>query len=133
MRTNGHDLPGKVIRTIILGVMCLSLGLQWAVIQGIAWTTMLVSYSSTEGLIQGLSKTFDGEHPCPLCEAVEDGSQQSSRQAAETGDATGRKMDAVLSSILRLMPPPGEPVIYPELARKALQRSWPPAEGPPRA
>ena len=38
--------------------------------QGIAWIGMLVTYVPEAGLIEGLSQTFDGEHPCPLCQSI---------------------------------------------------------------
>ncbi len=54
----------------------LSIGAQWAVLQGVAWIGMAVSYSLEEGSVgEGLSKTFDGDHPCPLCQMVEKGTQ----------------------------------------------------------
>ncbi len=38
-----------------------------AILQGIAWTQMAIHYSEESNLKEGLCKTFDGNHPCPLC------------------------------------------------------------------
>ena len=38
--------------------------------QGVAWVGMTISYSSQDGIVEGLKKTFDGEHPCALCCAI---------------------------------------------------------------
>ncbi len=133
MQTSSHSLPGKVIRWIILGLMCLSLGLHWAVIQGVAWTTMLVSYSQSGGLIQAVAKTFDGQHPCPLCEAVEEGSRKTSGKDASGGKFPDKKCEAVLTGIIRVVPPAPRPLTYPDLILKASARTSPPPEGPPRA
>lgn len=132
MQASSHNLPGKVIRWIILGMMCLSLGLHWAVIQGIAWTTMLVSYSQSDGLIQAVTKTFDGQHPCPLCEAVEEGNGKTGGKDAAEGRISLKKFEAVIADIFRIMPPAARRLTYPDLILKAEARSRPPPEGPPR-
>lgn len=132
MQASSHNLPGKVIRWIILGMMCLSLGLHWAVIQGIAWTTMLVSYSQSDGLIQAVTKTLDGQHPCPLCEAVEEGNGKTGGKDAAEGRISLKKFEAVIADIVRIMPPAARRLTYPDLILKAEARSRPPPEGPPR-
>lgn len=38
--------------------------------QGVAWMKMAISYSSQDGIIVGVKKTFDGEHPCEMCCAI---------------------------------------------------------------
>ena len=53
---------------MVLGLM-VSIGLHTVVIQSAAWAGMLVSYSVEKGsVVQAVSETFDGEHPCPLCQ-----------------------------------------------------------------
>ena len=39
-------------------------------LQVMAWTGMAISYSAESGVSEGLRKTFDGQHPCPLCHAI---------------------------------------------------------------
>jgi hypothetical protein len=39
-------------------------------LQVMAWTGMAISYSAESGVSEGLRRTFDGEHPCPLCHAI---------------------------------------------------------------
>ncbi|NJK90732.1 MAG: hypothetical protein HC904_02195 [Blastochloris sp.] len=46
-------------------------GAHLAVVQSLAWTQMLVEYTSESGLARGISQTFDGEHPCGMCKEVE--------------------------------------------------------------
>lgn len=133
MQTSSHNLPGKVIRWIVLGGMCLSLGLQWAVVQGLGWTSMLVSYSQSDGLIQAVSKTFDGLHPCPLCEAVEEASSRTLGKDAEDAKPCLKKFEAVVADTLRIVPPAARRMTYPNLIQKAEAGKHPPPEGPPRA
>lgn len=56
-------------------------GGHWAVLQTGAWMGMLVQYSQQVGLKAGLAQTFDGEHPCPICKAVQAGKQQEQKKA----------------------------------------------------
>lgn len=37
-------------------------------VQEVAWVKMLVSYTQERGLKRGVIETFDGQHPCHLCE-----------------------------------------------------------------
>ena len=45
-------------------------GGHWALLQSVAWARMIVSYSRTDTLSTAVSKTFDGEHPCPMCRKI---------------------------------------------------------------
>jgi len=50
-----------------------SLGGHWALLQTSAWVGMIVQYSQRAGLKAGIAQTFDGEHPCSVCKAIQDG------------------------------------------------------------
>jgi hypothetical protein len=41
---------------------------------------MIVQYSYQVGLISGLSQTFDGTHPCPVCRAIQEGKKQEEKK-----------------------------------------------------
>jgi len=46
-------------------------GGHWGAMQTVAWTGMLWNYSQADGsLLSGVKKTFDGEHPCTMCESI---------------------------------------------------------------
>lgn len=55
------------------------LGANWAFLQTVAWTGMLANNLRTQGLNEAISRTFDGEHPCPLCEAIAVGKKSESK------------------------------------------------------
>jgi hypothetical protein len=57
------------------------LGGHWAVLQTGAWVGMIVRYSQQVGLKAGLSQTFDGAHPCPVCKVIQDGKKQEQKKA----------------------------------------------------
>jgi hypothetical protein len=57
------------------------LGGHWSVLQVGAWAGMVVTYSHRVGLIAGLSQTFDGGHPCPICKAIQKGKKEEQKKA----------------------------------------------------
>ncbi len=63
-------------RILLVAALMISIGLHWAVMQSAAWVGMAVTYSvKTGSVVQGLSDTFDGEHACPLCHLVKEGTK----------------------------------------------------------
>lgn len=62
-----------LLKIVLVSVMVLSLGLHWALLQAVAWTGMLITYSRGASFKEAVSKTFDGEHPCALCKAIKKG------------------------------------------------------------
>ncbi len=57
------------------------LGGHWAFLQTGAWIGMVVQYSQEVGLKTALGQTFDGEHPCSVCKAIQDGEKQEQKKA----------------------------------------------------
>ena len=47
-----------------------SIGLHWAFFQSVAWVGMVISYSQEGTLTEAIVKTFDGKHPCSLCNQI---------------------------------------------------------------
>jgi hypothetical protein len=72
--------PVKIVTVLLL---VLTLGLHWALLQTVAWTGMIVTYSRDGSLTEAVSKTFDGKHPCCMCKAVESGRQEEQKQSKE--------------------------------------------------
>lgn len=54
-------------------------GAQWWVLQSVAWSGMIVSYSAKSGILKGVEQTFDGDHPCPMCKAIKKVRESESR------------------------------------------------------
>jgi hypothetical protein len=79
-------------RFLIALMGCLHLcGGHYGILQGIAWTRMLVSYSAEEGLLEGARQTFDGNHPCGLCLAIAEAKKQEADPAAPGDSPRGRE------------------------------------------
>jgi hypothetical protein len=76
-RTNrSHYANAVVVRlghVLLIIALLGATGGHWAVLQTIAWAGMLASNLKTESVNTALSKTFDGEHPCCMCKAIEQG------------------------------------------------------------
>ena len=60
--------------------LCAALGLHWAALQSVAWVGMIWSYSQSGSVASAIEKTFDGKHPCPLCNAISKGEQGGKKQ-----------------------------------------------------
>lgn len=108
-------------------------GGHWATLQAVAWSGMLVKYSSTSGLWVGLQQTFDGDHPCPLCLAIR--RAQQNRQAPDqlTSTAPEARLLATTPATPERdlgMDPTGESLLDPTF-RVASHRDQPPVP-PPR-
>lgn len=69
-----------ILRVLLIASLMVSIGAQWVVLQSAAWVGMVVTYSVNAGSVkQGLSDTFDGQHPCALCKVVEKGQQSEKK------------------------------------------------------
>lgn len=72
------------IRSTAAVLLVLSLGLHWVLLQTVAWTGMVIVNSQTLPFREAVSRALDGEHPCPLCTAIQKGKQEESKQQQET-------------------------------------------------
>ena len=75
----GSYFVARVIRRVlqfsVAAVLVLAVGGHWMLLQSVAWIGMTLSFSQSAPLEEALKKTFDGEHPCALCKAVQKGKQ----------------------------------------------------------
>lgn len=117
--------------TVLL--LCLALGLQWALLQGIAWTGMFISFAREGSVIEAVEKTFDGQHACELCKKVKEGTQDSNNSSSGTQeDDAAKGLAAVLASTLLLMPPTGETISFAMIRERMVKRNEMPETPPPR-
>ena len=70
--------PVRLMAFRLLTVICALhvSGAHWAALQTLAWTGMLVKRTQEVSVEEAVRTTFDGEHPCALCHAVEEGRRQ---------------------------------------------------------
>lgn len=74
-------MPERLPRLLMALALACSLGLHWAFLQSLAWTTMLVDNLTTAPFPAALQRTFDGRHPCCLCKAVAQGRKADKKSA----------------------------------------------------
>jgi hypothetical protein len=67
---------GKICLVLALVAM---LGAHWALLQTVAWTRMLADNLHSSSFCDAVTKTFDGQHPCPLCKAIAAGKQSEKK------------------------------------------------------
>jgi hypothetical protein len=81
----GPDRVWVVLRRFgqcsLVVALALSLGLHWASLQMVAWTGMFLGHASVESWSGAWERTFDGQHPCALCLAIQEG--RAAEKAAE--------------------------------------------------
>jgi hypothetical protein len=78
-----NDVTSRLPKLLIALALAGSIGLHWAVFQSVAWLGMVISYSQQAPLTEALSQTFDGKHPCSLCNRIAEakkGQHKSERQ-----------------------------------------------------
>ncbi len=101
-------------------------GGHWAVLQSFAWAEMLHDYTQRTGSIAvAVEQTFDGQHPCELCQRIQMAKAKEHQEAPAT---PVKKDDAKVKALLadaRLRP-------FVFTARAALVPRADPANGPSR-
>lgn len=73
----------RIAHWLLVLTLSLSIGLQWAVVQGAAWVGMIVTYSQENSISRSLTMTFDGNHPCEMCQAAQQGESSQKKQNSE--------------------------------------------------
>jgi hypothetical protein len=76
-----HRPTGLQILLSLVLLLSLS-GAHWWLLQSLAWSQMLVTYSARSGLIKGVEETFDGDHPCRMCKAIKQARESTASQPA---------------------------------------------------
>jgi hypothetical protein len=86
----------RLSKFLLIVALAGSIGLHWAVLQAVAWTTMFASNITCEDFSTAITHTFDGKHPCCLCKAI---------AAAKKSQ---KKSEALSLTIKMEFPPPAE-------------------------
>lgn len=96
----------RLARILLAGTLMLSIGLHWAALQMTGWLGMMVTYSVQEqSVIEGLAMTFDGDHPCPFCTAVKEGTRKEKKTPTTQVEIKKMNMLAVTSELVLHTPP----------------------------
>lgn len=112
----------RSIASLLLVVFATTANLHLPALQVAAWVGMLVNYSRDATLTEAVEMTFDGEHPCPMCKAIE-AEQTKTDPDAIQGETTTRLILFIESpfawratsspiATLRLTSTPGRPASH---------------------
>ena len=91
---------GKIL---VIVALVFSTGLHWAALQTVAWTTMLAANMGCDSFSESVSKTFDGEHPCPLCKAIS-AAKKSERKSEITAPNLKMEFPPMSENLLLIAP-----------------------------
>jgi hypothetical protein len=69
----------RIGRIFLVIALVATLGAHWAILQTVAWTTMLADNLHSTSFQVAVKKTFDGQHPCCLCKAIAAGKQSEKK------------------------------------------------------
>ena len=122
-------------RHVAVLLLSFALGLHWAVLQSVAWTSMFVQRVQSASVTEALRTTFDGKHPCRLCQVVREGraAERQSPAAPNTASPVTPRLEATLGSTpLPLVFEAQASVIHAAPASSFRIRSQPPPLPPPR-
>ena len=89
---------------------------------------MIVKYSQQQSLRVAIAQTFDGDHPCSLCHAVNNG-----KKSEKKSELTTFKIDLICSPRAVRLLPPYVPFEYATDRFFSSERRQPPLLPPPRS
>lgn len=75
-------MHSRLCKSVVAMLLVFSIGGHWALLQSVAWVSMVVEYSKDAPISVAVSKTFDGEHPCGICKLVRKGKATEEKQEA---------------------------------------------------
>ncbi|MDP9253847.1 MAG: hypothetical protein M3O66_02730 [Verrucomicrobiota bacterium] len=127
MSPYARDVAMKLARAFTIVALCASLGLHWFALQSVAWTIMIVEYSKQAPLRAAISQTFDGQHPCSLCHAVQKGKTKKSDIQSAT-----QKVDLICATRPIGLIPPAKFWDYGTRSFGVFRRGQSPPVPPPR-
>jgi hypothetical protein len=78
-RSNTADVLRRVGNVLVLLAFLMAIGAHWFVLQSVAWTTMLADNLRSASFQQAVQRTFDGKHPCSLCEQISKSKQSEKK------------------------------------------------------
>jgi hypothetical protein len=120
----------RLSRILALLAAVQMLGGHWMALQSVAWVGMVIDYSKDAPLSVAIEKTFDGEHPCGLCQTVSKGRNEEQRNETLKQLVT---FEAVLAPQAIALAPVSRPWNYPRLVETPLSLALAPPTPPPLA
>jgi ssDNA-binding Zn-finger/Zn-ribbon topoisomerase 1 len=118
---------GKIF---VIVALITTTGAHWAALQSVAWTTMLADNLRTHSLSESVSRTFDGNYPCPICRAI-----AAAKQSEKKSEFTAQMQKLEFTTAQENFAPiaPSHFQLLPVANAFAESLSQPPLTPPPRS
>jgi hypothetical protein len=120
----------RIGHTLLIVALLSATGAHWAVLQSVAWTTMLVDNARVESFSAAFEKTFDGKHPCALCKKIAQGRQSEKKSDVQT---ELKKLDFFNQQLAFVLHSPAHFTLTGQLDSPAPLLSHAPPVPPPRS
>ena len=120
----------RLSHALLIVALLFATGGHWALLQTVAWTNMLATNLRTDSLELAVTKTFDGQHPCKLCQVVAAGKRSEKSSAFPT---LAKKVEFTLFANPFVFSAPTEFYIQAELRSPAASSPETPPVPPPRS
>lgn len=96
--------PTRILTWLMLAML---VGGHWGMLQMVAWTGMLIDFSRDNSFVTAVEMTFDGEHPCAICQEVDRGI--AADLGSDDDQAPGKviktmKLDALVGQVVLITP-----------------------------
>jgi len=118
-----------VVQKLAVVALTFALGGHWAILQSVAWMTMVAGYSQTAPLKEALVKTFDGKHPCTMCKEISAGKKSEKKAEFST---LGTKLEFVSERPAFVFSAPDDFYLLPETTSTLRELVQQPPVPPPR-
>jgi len=94
-------LPGHIVAAVAMFFVA---GGHWGALQAVAWAGMLWNYTQADGsLLSGVKKTFDGAHPCTMCDSIKTAKEKE--QSKPVSLVATKKLEAFPAPLSAALPP----------------------------
>ena len=124
LRFVGHALAAAALFFVAGG--------HWGALQTVAWAGMVWNYTQADGsLLSGVQKTFDGEHPCTMCDSIK--TAKDKEQSKPVTVVSSKKLEAFPAPLRAALPPRDcREFVFPDAAdvRPAARADAPPVPVP---
>ena len=98
------QISHRIMTMMMALALFVAIGGPLAVLQGVAWTTMIRDYSRTGSVTAAVEKTFDGKHPCAMCKKI--ASQRSHEEKAPVSVKAEKKAEVFIALGAAIVPLP---------------------------
>jgi len=102
----------RPIMTMMMAVaLFMVAGGHWAMLQSVAWAGMVKDFSRTGSIVEAVTKTLDGKHPCSMCKKI--ASAQAHEEKAPASVKVDKKSEVFVKASGAVLPiPVARPYVY---------------------